>query len=138
MASTTACAAISLPSPNFTTRAEPRDLQGDHVAGGQHLGAELGGLPAGPVGELGAGHAVREAEVVLDPRALPGLPAGGLPLDQHGAQPLRRPVHRAAQPGRAAADHDQVVEVGGRVGGQPDRGGDLGVGRARAARCRRR
>ena len=87
-------------------------LQADDVAGGEHLGAELRGLAAGPVGELGAGHAVGEAEVVLDPRALPGLPAGRLALDEHGAQALRRPVDGAAQPGRAAADDDEVVEVG--------------------------
>ena len=81
----------------------------------------FGGLPAGPVGELGAGDAVGEAEVVLDPRALPGLAAGGVPLDEHGAQALRRAVDRRAQPGRAAADDDEVVEVARRRGGQPDR-----------------
>ncbi len=105
------------------------DLQAGHLPGGQHLGAELGGLPAGPVGQLRSGHPVREAQVVLDPRALPGLPAGRELLDQHGPQPLGRAVHRGAQPGRAAADHDQVVEVLGRRGGQPDPRGQLGVGR---------
>ena len=105
------------------------DLQADHVAGGEHLGAELDRLPAGPVGELRAGDPVREAEVVLDPGALPGLAAGGGALDQHGAQALGRPVHRGAEPGRAAADDDEVVEVLGRRGGQPDLGGQLGVGR---------
>ena len=82
-----------------TARDRAAHLQPDHVAGGEHLGAELARLPARPVGELGAGHAVGEPEVVLDPRALARLAAGGLPLDEHGAQPLRRAVHRRAEPG---------------------------------------
>ena len=82
------------------------------------LGAELGGLAAGAVGQLGAGDAVGEAEVVLDPAALPGLPARGLPLDEHGAQPLGRAVDGGAQPGRAAADDHEVVELLPRVDGQ--------------------
>ena len=107
----------------------PLDVQADHVPGGQHLGAELGGLAPGPVGELRPGHPVGEAQVVLDPRALAGLPAGGGPLDQHRAQALGRAVQRGAQAGRAAADHDQVVEVLGRRGGQADVPGQFGVGR---------
>ena len=94
------------------------DLQADHLAGGQHLGAELGRLPPGPVGELRAGHPVGEAEVVLDPGALAGLAAGRGPLDQHGPQPLGGAVDRRAEAGRAAADDDEVVEVGRRRGRQ--------------------
>ena len=48
---------------------------------------------------------IRETQVVLDPRALPGLPAGRELLNQHGAQTLRGAVHRSAEPGRAAADN---------------------------------
>ncbi len=107
----------------------PVDLQADHVARGQHLGPELGRLPAGPLGQLRPGHPVREAEVVLDPRALARLPSGRGALDQHRAQPLGRAVHRRAQPGRAAADDDQVVEVLGGRGGQSHLAGQLGVGR---------
>jgi len=105
------------------------DLQADHVARGEHLGSELGRLPAGPVGELGPGHPVREAQVVLDPGALARLASGRGALDEHGAQPLGRPVHRRAQAGRAAANDDQVVEVLGRRGGQSYPAGQLGVGR---------
>jgi len=105
------------------------DLQRDDVARGEHLGAELRRLPPRAVGELGAGHAVREAQVVLDARALPGLAAGGLALDEHGAQALRRAVHRGAEARRTAADDDEVVEVAHRIGGEPDRRGDLGFGR---------
>ena len=129
MARMTACASMEAAVRERDPARRAADLQAGHLPGGQHLGAELGRLPPGPVGQLRAGHPVREAQVVLDPRALPGLPAGRQPLDQHGPQPLGRAVHRGAQPGRAAADHDQVVEVLGRRGGQPDPGGQLGVGR---------
>ena len=129
MARMTACASMASPSAKRTAPRRAVDLEPDHVARGEHLGAELHRLPPGPLGELRAGHAVGEAEVVLDPRALPGLPAGGGPLDQHGPQPLGRAVHRRAEPGRAAADDHQVVEVLGRRGGQPDAAGQLGVGR---------
>ena len=101
VASTTACAAISVPSPKRTSRAAPASLETDHLPGAEQLGAELDRLPPGPIGQLRAGDAVREAQVVLDPAALPGLTAGRPPLDQHGAQPLRRAVHRRAEPGRA-------------------------------------
>ena len=77
----------------------------------QQLGAEAARLVVRAAGEVGAGEAVREAEVVLDPRALAGLAAGRLALHEHGAQPLGRAVHRRREPGRAAADDDQVVEV---------------------------
>jgi len=63
----TAWASIALPSENLTVRAGPAHLQAGHLAGGEHLGAELRRLPPGPVGELGTGHAVGKTEVVLDP-----------------------------------------------------------------------
>ena len=77
-----------------------------------------------------AGDARREAEVVLDPRALPGLAAGGLALDQHRAQPLRRAVDRGGQPGRAAADdrRGRRTSLGGVVV-RPDRSASSRVGR---------
>ena len=90
-------------------------VEADDVAGGEDLGAELVGLPAGSVGELGAGHAVGETEVVLDARALPRLPSRRPPLDQHRAQALRRGVYGGAKPGRSTADDHDVVEVGGRA-----------------------
>ena len=105
------------------------DVEADHVAGGEQLGAEPGGLPPRPLGQLRPGHPVREPEVVLDPRALARLAAGGGALHQHGAQPLGRAVYRGAQAGRAAADDDEVVEILRRGGGQADAAGQLGVGR---------
>ncbi len=101
-------------------------LQAGHLPRGEDLGAELRRLPPGPLGELPAGHAVGEAEVVLDAGALAGLAAGRRPLHQHRAQALRGAVHGRTEPGRAAADHHQVVEVGRRRGRQTHTGGQLG------------
>jgi hypothetical protein len=42
-------------------------LQADHLTRGEQFRAEPGGLAPGPVGELGTGYPVGEAEVVLDP-----------------------------------------------------------------------
>ena len=86
-------------------------LEADDRSGGQQLGAEAERLPPGPVGQLIAGHAVGKAEVVLDPRALAGLAAGRRPFHDDGLQSLRGRVHRRAEPGRAAADDHQVVEL---------------------------
>ena len=103
-------------------------LQRDDVAGGDQFGAELGGLATGPLGELGARDAVGKAEVVLDARALPGLPACRRSLDEHGLQPLGRAVHRGAETSGTAADDDQVVEVLRGGGDETDPVGELGVG----------
>ncbi len=68
---------------------DPRDRAGD-----EDLGAEPARLLQRAAGELVAGHAGREAEVVLDPRRGAGLAAGRLALDHDRAQALRRAVHR--------------------------------------------
>jgi hypothetical protein len=107
-------------------------LEADDVAREQHLGAEAAGLGDGPVREVGAGQALREAEVVLDRRALAGLPAGRLLLDDDGAQPLGRRVDAAASPagprrrctGRRAAARPGCAGPGRRqveVGRRPQR-----------------
>ena len=101
-----------------------------HLLHGQELGAEARRLRRRPAGEVGAGQAHREAEVVLDPRALAGLAAGRLALDQRRPQPFRRAVDRGRKPGRPAADDDEVVELELRP---PPHAGPLGeVGHARA------
>ena len=79
----------------------------------------------GAVGQLGPADAVREAEIVLDPRALPGLPPGRPSLDQDRAQALRGRVHGGAEPGRTTTDDDDVVEVGGGRRREPDPGCQL-------------
>ena len=107
----------------------PLDVEADHLPGGEHLRAELQRLHPGARGQLGAGHPVRETEIVLDPGALAGLAAGRGPLDQHGLQAFGGAVHGRTEPGRAAADHHQVVEVLGRGGAQADPGGQVRVAR---------
>ena len=107
----------------------PVDLEGDGLACGDQLGPEFLGLPARSVRELVAGDAVGEAQVVLDAGTLPGLTAGGGALDQHGLESLRGAVDGGGQPGRSAADHDKVVEVLRRHGGQAQRRSEIGVRR---------
>ena len=75
---------------------DPRDRARD-----EDLGAEPPRLLQRAARELVAGHAGREAEVVLDPRRRAGLAAGRLALDHDRAQPLGRAVHRGGEPGRA-------------------------------------
>ena len=89
-------------------------------AADRHLGAELLGLRQGAPGQRLAGDPGREAEVVLDARALARLSArrGGLE-DQH-VQPLRRGVDRCGQPGGPGADDHHVahrlrIERGGQA-----------------------
>ena len=85
-------------------------LEAHHVAGQHHLGAEACRLRHRTVGQVGAGETLGEAEVVLDRRALPGLAARGVALDDHGLQPLRRGVHRGGETGRTGTHDAQVVE----------------------------
>ena len=89
------------------------------------LGAEAAGLVGRPLGEVGALEAAREAEVVLDPARLAGLAARGLALDHDGAQPLGRAVDGRGEPGRAAADDDEVVVVEARLVGDAEALGEL-------------
>ena len=83
------------------------------------------------------GEAHREAQVVLDPRALAGLAAGGLALDQRRPQPLRGAVDRGRQAGRPAADDHEVVELELGPPAHPGPLGELGHGRPPAGRRRR-
>ena len=60
-------------------------------------------------GELGAADPAREAEVVADERAGARLSSDRLALDDHGAQPLGRGVHRRREPGRTGADDREIA-----------------------------
>jgi hypothetical protein len=80
----------------------------DRLARAGQLGSELQRLEHGPAGQIGTGKAEREAEVVLDPGACRGLPAGADGVQQHGIQALGRPVDRGGQAGRARADDRDV------------------------------
>ena len=90
------------PSPGIA----PHELDAD-----EDFGAEPGGLRVDAGGELGAADAVREAGVVLDPRARPRLPARSERLDDERPQPLRSGVERGRQAGRAGSEDRDVVEL---------------------------
>ena len=128
MARITARVPIDRPSDRCTVRALPSTSSAVTSRGGDQLGIELFGLPTGPFGELSPGQPVREAEVVLDARALTGLSAGGGALDEHGPEAFGRAVDRGGQTRGPAADDHQVVEVAGGRGRQPQCRGQLGVG----------
>ncbi len=102
-----------------------------HLAGGEELGAQAPGLRGRAARQVGAAEARREPEVVLDARALPGLPAGGMPFDQQRAQPFRGAVHRRRKAGRPAAQDHQVVERQRGGGAQPHPPGDVTLRRTR-------
>ncbi len=78
----------------------------------QHLGAELLRLGVGAPRQLLPGDARRKPEVVLDPRARPGLSARRVRFEHQHVQPFRRAVHRRREPGRSGADDDEVADVG--------------------------
>src|SRR5215831_1538257 len=73
------------------------------------------GLEHGQSGQIGAGQAEREAEVVLDPGTGRGLAAGADAVQQHGVQALGRPVDRGRQAGWTSADDRDVNRLGGRT-----------------------
>ena len=84
----------------------------------QDLGAEPSRLPKRAAGELVTGHAVREAEVVLDLGRRAGLAAGRLALDDERAEPFGGAVHRGGEPRRPRPDDDDVVLRRLRLGGE--------------------
>ena len=71
-------------------------------------GAELPRLADGAYRQLRAADARREAEVVLDPPRRSRLAAESAALDHERVEPLRCAVDGGAEPGRAAADDEQV------------------------------
>src|SRR5919201_5681265 len=90
---------------------------------GDH-GAELSRLERRTPGELGAGEARRKAEVVLYPRARARLTARGEALDHERAEALGGGVDRRGEPGRTAAEHDDVEGLAVDLGSQAQLGGD--------------
>ncbi len=75
----------------------------------QDLGAELERLVTSPRCQLAAADAVRETEVVLDPRARPGLAARGAGVDDERGESFRGAVHGRREPRRARAHDGEVV-----------------------------
>jgi hypothetical protein len=76
--------------------------------------AEAHRLDGRAAGERLAGDAVRKTRVVLDPRARPRLAADRDRVERDRAQALGGAVDRSGEPGRAAADDDEVEDVPGR------------------------
>src|SRR3954447_19258118 len=76
-------------------------------------------------GELGAGDAGREPDVVLDPRARPGLTARSPRLGDQRAQPLGAAVDGRREARRPAAQHDDVEALAVDLRAQPQLAGDL-------------
>jgi hypothetical protein len=71
--------------------------QRHHVMGEQEPGTEDPGLLEAPLAELGPAQPAREAQVVADQRAGPGLAADRGPLDDQRAQAFRGAVHRSGE-----------------------------------------
>ncbi len=84
-------------------------LEGSHVSRNHHLGAELSCLGVSAAHESRPRDPRRKAEVILDARALAGLPADPRRVQEDHGEPLRRGVDRGRQPGRARADDRDVV-----------------------------
>ena len=71
----------------------------------------------------------REPEVVLDPPRRAGLAAERGALDHERVEPLRGAVDRGSEPGRAAADDEQVDVLAPReLATDPERPQHLAVG----------
>ena len=87
---------------------------------------EAARLQRGLARQLGARDARGEPEVVLDPRAGAGLPAGCPGLGHEGPQPLGPAVHGGRQPRGAAPEHDQVEPLPVDLRAQAEVAGDLG------------
>ena len=112
----------------------------------QELRAEPQGLAIAALGQLGAADAVREAGIVLDPRAGARLTTGRVQLDDQRAKPLGGGVHGRRQAGGAGAEDHQVVAIvprarwqahPGRKCGSPVAGGDIGLSQCRVEPPRR-
>src|ERR671923_2328576 len=86
--------------------------------------AEFPRLERRPPGEIGAGEACREAEIVLYPGARARLTARGEALDHERAEALRGGVDRRGEPGRAAAEYHDVEALTVDLRPQPELPGD--------------
>jgi hypothetical protein len=89
----------------------PVEPQRAHPAGHGDPGPEPLRLHQGVAGQLGPGDPGRESQVVLDPRAGAGLPAGRDRLGREHVESLGGRVDRGRQSGRPGAHHDDVVDV---------------------------
>ena len=107
----TARPATSLPSLSRATRYPARFASEATVQGAVRLAPNFSAWMIGPLGELLTRDAHGKSQVVLDPRAHPGLPAGCGHLHAERAQPFGGSVDGRRQTGWAAPDDDQVEAV---------------------------
>ena len=99
-----------VPSAVVTQRYEPSGLMAGHLLCGKHLDAEPLCLTLEPTGELIAGDAFGEARIVVQPLGDADLASDAGPLDHEGVDTLPCGVESGREPGRSAADDDEVVE----------------------------
>src|SRR4051794_3531616 len=93
----------------------PRRVDRCDLARHEDLRAEPSRLLQCAACQLAPGDAGREAEVVLDPRGRPRLPAGCLALDDDRPQSFRCPVDGSRKSGWTRADDHGVVLRSGRL-----------------------
>src|SRR5216684_8549693 len=75
-------------------------------------------LDNGAPREIATTQAVREAEIVFNPRTHARLSAGSIAFDDYGMQTFGRAVHCSSQSGRTSANDRQVIKVGLRASTQ--------------------
>ena len=117
-------------------------LGADDLDADEDLCAEAQRLLVGSAGQLRAADALREARVVLDPRAGAGLAAGSHAFENDRAQPLGRGVDRSGEPRGARSNDDSVIQLALRPRAQPGAARELAApmraGQVRLGVLRRR
>src|SRR5437764_14995514 len=86
-------------------------LGADDLDPDEDLGAEAQRLRVGAAGQFAPADALREAGVVLDPRARARLAARGHAFENDRAQPLGGGVDRSGEPSGPCPDDDDVVQL---------------------------
>mgnify|MGYP007026212013 CR=1 FL=1 len=82
---------------------------GDRV-GREDFETEKLGVFANLVGKLSASNSLWKPGVVIDSLGHSGLTSDTAAFDDEGSDPFTSRIHGRSQTGRAAADHDEVVE----------------------------
>src|SRR6516225_3271894 len=92
------------------------DPQCDRFLGREDLNAEASRLNHRAAGQVRPTQSGRKPKVVLDPGTNSCLSPRRIPLNENGLETFRSSVNTGREPGRTAADNDQVEKV--RVGPQ--------------------
>ncbi len=105
-------------------------FEGDRAVGGSCARVELSRLRDRAAGELRPADPSRKAEVVLDPPRRTRLPTERRTLHDQRLKAFRRGVHRRAQAGRTAPDHDEIdLLASGELESDPQRARELAARR---------